>query len=261
MNANDSPRIPALQREEWFHERYRLAAAQIVEFLSLDSISPSGLDVADIGCGDGIIDLGLAHLTRPASLVGFDIRPTDTALLRELAAENGLPPDLPAGLEFLTSDPQRLPAADDSFDLAISWSAFHHMQHPQSMVHEAGRILRPGGSLMIQVYPFYHSRHGSLLEPWFPEGFAQFLHDAGEISGIVRSDPGPDPAWAEAMLQASGSLNRLTLDELGRMLRLGGFAVRRIQLIGEDTRVPEALSEVPLSVLSVGGVKIIAELT
>lgn len=246
-------------RSEWFHERYNLAAVQIIEFLSGDFISLAGKRVADIGCGDGIIDLGLAARTSPASLVGFDIRPVDPGLLSELAEENGVPSQLPRALQFRTCSPQRLPAADESFDLAISWSAFHHMRDPLSMVHEIRRVLRPGGMLMIQVYPLFHSQHGSLLEPWFPDGFAQLLHTPEQISAAVRTKPGPDPDWAEAMLDTSFNLNRLKVDELGRFLRLGRFLVRRIHLIGEDTHLPVQAADLPLSHVGIGGVKLLAE--
>lgn len=259
MRSDNFPGIPAHQRAEWFHERYQLAAGQTIEFLSREFISLGGLDVVDIGCGDGIIDLGLVGRAGPASLVGFDIRPTDTGLLKELAAENGLTPELPAGLEFRTAQPRRLPAPDASFDLAVSWSAFHHMVHPQQMAHEIRRVLRPGGLLMVQIYPFFHSRHGSLLEPWFPDGWAQFLHEPDELARMVRENPGPDPQWAEAMLDANRNLNRLTLDELDRVLQLAGFRVRRIYLIGDECDIPPEVARLGLSRLGTAGVMLLAE--
>jgi ubiquinone/menaquinone biosynthesis C-methylase UbiE len=245
--------------KEWFHERYELAAVQILEFLSEDFVLLQGRDLADVGCGDGIIDLGLAVRARPASLVGFDLRPVDTALLSQMAAECGFPAELPGGLRFRTCLPQKLPADDASFDVAVSWSAFHHLENPLSMLHEIRRVLRPGGHLMIQVYPFHPSPHGSLLEPWFPDGFAHLLYDEAEIARRVRAEPGPDPEWAEAMLRASSRLNRLTLDELGRMLRIAGFAIRRLSVIGEDCRVPPEAAGLPLSEAGIGGVKLTAE--
>jgi SAM-dependent methyltransferase len=258
LSSKDFPLIPAGQRQEWFHERYELAAVQILEFLSEDFVLLHGRDVADIGCGDGILDLGLATRARPSSLVGFDVVPTDTGLLMELAEEFAGPDKLPEGLSFRTCEPQRLPAADASFDVAVSWSAFHHLENPLSMLHEIRRILRPRGHLMIQLYPFYPSPHGSLLEPWFPDGFAHFLYDPDEIARRVRADPGPDPAWAEAMLAANRGLNRLTLDELGRFLAIAGFQVQRLSLIAEDTPVPPEVSGLKLSELGIAGVKLLA---
>lgn len=256
MRSNEPP---AGQRLHWFHERYDLAARQIVEFLAADFIPVAGRTVADIGCGDGLIDLGLADRAGPGKLVGFDLEPPAAAQLSRWAAENGRPAELPECLEFRRCEPQELPAPDASFDLAFSWSTFHHLENPPAMVREIGRVLRPGGHLMIQLYPFFHSQHGSLLEPWFPGGFAQFLHDPAGIAAIVRADPGPDAEWAQTMLEASGRLNRLTLDELGRILAAGGFEVRRLALIAEESRIPPGLPDLPLSQLGIGGVKLTAE--
>ena len=50
---------------EWFKEHYESAASQITEFLAGDRISLAGQRVADIGCGDGLIDLGVVHQCRP----------------------------------------------------------------------------------------------------------------------------------------------------------------------------------------------------
>lgn len=255
------PREPSGQRAQWFQERYDLAARQIVEFLAGSFVDLAGRQVADLGCGDGIIDLGLMDISRPARLVGFDVRPTSRTQLEQVAAENGRGEELPGNLEFATCAPQRLPAGDAAFDVVVSWSAFNHMENPQSMIHEARRVLRPGGVLMLHVYPLFHSQHGSLLEPWFPEGFVHLLHDHQVLAHAVRQDPGPDPAWADTMLEAGRQLNRMTADDLARMLQIGGFAVKRCHLIAEDTSIPGPLSHLPLSHLGIGGLKLLAQVT
>src|SRR5215210_9222069 len=87
---------------EWFAEHYDDAANQIIAFLAGDGLSLRGRDVADIGCGDGIIDLGLMHKAEPASLVGFDINPAADDLLDRARAE-GVASELPANLTFARS--------------------------------------------------------------------------------------------------------------------------------------------------------------
>lgn len=69
----------------WFVEHYEEAADQVIEFLAEDGLSLTGLRVADVGCGDGIIDLGVVHKAQPDQLVGFDVVPTDRDHLREFA--------------------------------------------------------------------------------------------------------------------------------------------------------------------------------
>ena len=56
----------------WFSEHYNDAADTILEFLELRGGTFAGLKVADIGAGDGIIDLGLATKGHPDMLVGYD---------------------------------------------------------------------------------------------------------------------------------------------------------------------------------------------
>ena len=82
---------PLAERDKWFWDHYTWAVAQMTEFLAAGGISLAEQRVADVGCGDGIIDLGLAHRERPARLVCFDIVPTDTGKLLARAASQGVP--------------------------------------------------------------------------------------------------------------------------------------------------------------------------
>lgn len=251
-------RLHSHRRPEWFDERFDRAASEIIEFFGTEFLSLAGREVADIGCGDGIIDLGVHRRTGPKRLVGFDREPVDRSLLSRLARERGHAPELPSGLDFRTSRAEELDADPASFDLAFSWSAFHLFDDPSQAIAEIHRVLRPGGVLMVRLYPFYHSPHGSLLEPWFPDGFAQLLHQPEEIAARVRCDPGTQPEWAEHLLESFAALNRLTLEELGGLLRGGGFRICRLNVIGEDARIPAELSDRPLWQLGVGGVKLLA---
>jgi 2-polyprenyl-3-methyl-5-hydroxy-6-metoxy-1,4-benzoquinol methylase len=63
----------------WFREHFDEAAQAILDFFAGDGIELDGKRVADIGAGDGIIDLGLALKGTPTRLVGFDIVETDAA--------------------------------------------------------------------------------------------------------------------------------------------------------------------------------------
>jgi len=108
----------------WFREHFDEAADAILEFLGGDHIELSGKRVADVGAGDGIIDLALALKGRPEQLVGFDIVDTDVGALRKLAKRAGVSGPLPDNLEFCRSDPRRIPAGDGSFDIVVSWSTF-----------------------------------------------------------------------------------------------------------------------------------------
>src|SRR5216683_6750682 len=73
----------------WFHEHLD-AASQVIEFFGGDGIGLAGKELADVGSGDGIIDLGIVLKGRPARLTGYDIVPTDTERLREFAVREGV---------------------------------------------------------------------------------------------------------------------------------------------------------------------------
>ncbi len=250
--------FPEHQRSAWFHEHYDEAADRVMEFFEAVFVDLAGKTIADVGCGDGIIDLGIAQKAKPARLVGFDMRPTDPELLLRLAREEGAAQELPACLEFQACEKNRIPAADDSFDHVYSWSAFEHIADPLAVIREIRRVLRPGGLLMIQVWPFYHSEHGSHLWEWYPRGFAQFLHEPEELEATVRTNPGPDPEWAEAVLWAHKHLNQITLDDLQRCLQLGGFRTVRVHPMTGALQPPVEVAKLPLSLITIAGVELLA---
>lgn len=241
----------------WFFDHYESAAGQIVSFLAPDGISLTGRRVADIGCGDGIIDLGLARATMPAELVGFDIVPTDTVELRRQAELCGVGGILPAELSFRTSAPVTLPSEDDYFDIIVTWSAFEHVGDPLSLLRDAHRILRPDGVLFLQLWPFYHSERGSHLWEWCPESFHHLVDDEAEVAETVRQRSGGS-AWGAQMIEEFRSLNRITVDELQTALQDAGFSVRKMELMTNAVHIPAGLAHYRLSDLGVSGIKLIA---
>ncbi len=245
------------QRVEWFKDHYEQAAGETIDFLGEAGVSVEGRVVADIGCGEGFTDLGIFRRVRPARLVGFDINPVSTEHLSEQARAAGVDGQLPEGLAFVLSEPERLPAGDDSFDLAFSWSAFEHVENPAALLKEIRRVLRDDGAFFLQLWPFYYSQHGSHLMRWYPEGFCQITESDQAIVERLGSDP--DSQWSEMMIDNYlNSLNRVTVDELHADLREAGFAVRRLELISNTVQLPDGADEYPLSALGISGVKLLA---
>lgn len=242
----------------WFDEHYREAASQVIAFLGDDGISLAGRRVADVGCGDGIIDLGVVHQADPELLVGFDIAPTETEWLLERARASDVAGDLPPVLEFRTCEPDRLPADDDTFDLVFSWSAFEHIADPHVMCREIRRVLRPDGVLMVQLWPFYHSEHGAHLWQCLPEGFVQLQRSPEDIEAEVRRTAKYEPELVDEFLEVFATLNRITLDDLQRALLAAGLTVTKLELMSETVRVPPALARRSLSHLAISGVKLLA---
>jgi SAM-dependent methyltransferase len=242
--------------EIWWNAHFEQAAGQVLDFFAGDGISLEGKSVADIGCGDGIIDLGVAVRAKPDRLVGFDILSHDVEELRERAATYAGLEKLPDNLYFCVSDTTRLPAEDDEFDYVISWSAFEHIADPVAILREIRRILRPHGVLFIQLWPFYHSAHGTHLVDWYPEGFAQFRHSHEQILRTVRSSG--EQQMASDMIEAYRTLNGITADGLQDALRQAGFRIVKVALDSEAVHIPVEASHLPLSQVAISGIKLLA---
>jgi ubiquinone/menaquinone biosynthesis C-methylase UbiE len=92
--------------------------------------------VLDLGCGDGADAAWLAR--RADRVVGIDLTPHPS--WSRLARD---------GLEFMSADGERLPFADESFDLVFMKDVLHHASHPERILHEVRRVCGPGGRIHI----------------------------------------------------------------------------------------------------------------
>ena len=260
-----SPAAPAPQpaqpvdrgADQWFWDHYDWAVGELIGFLAEDGYDLTGCDIADVGCGDGIIDLGLVHRAQPRRLVGFDVNPVREDLLLERAAAARVAEELPPSLEFTVCEAEKLPAADDAFDAVVTWSAFEHIDDPSVVLSEIRRVLRPDGVLFLQLWPFYGSQHGAHLEDWFPDGFVQHQKDADTIERDVL-DRAENHDWAQYKLREFRALNRLTLDGLGQALFDAELRVSKLQLLTERVRLPPDVNGLDLSGLGISGVMLLA---
>ena len=93
----------------------------------------AGLQLLDVGCGDGALCDHLAG--RGADMVGVD----------------PLPQTSPSGRELLTAAAEALPLADASVDGVILKYSLHlvPMERMSQALDEACRVLRPGGFLYV----------------------------------------------------------------------------------------------------------------
>lgn len=251
----DEHRSPESQ---WFWDHYEMAAGEIVEAFASAGIDLAGATVADVGCGDGIMALGLCHRARPASLVGFDINATDPAGLAARAAAEGVSVQLPPELDFRASEATRIPSEDAQFDVVYSWSAFEHIFDPIGVLTEIRRILRPGGAFFLQLWPFYLSARGSHLWEWFPEEFHHLRENHKDVVQQLAGSDRHSSEWTGYMSNEFERLNRVTLEELQRSVLASGFDVRRLELLTAPTGVTPELGRYTWADLAVSGVKLIA---
>lgn len=242
----------------WFSDHFDTAAQQIIDFIAGDEIAIEGRTVADVGSGDGIIDLGFMLKARPARLVGFDVRPTDTDALRRSAEAAGVQepfPD-PDSFAFVESRPDHLPAPDDTFDIVYTWSVFEHVDQPTRMLQEINRVLTPNGVLFLQLWPFFGSRHGGHAWMTTPEPFAHVRHSPFELEEQLRGRQGTDPTRTGD--DEFRSLNRITLDGLQRALLLAHLRIAKVELQAEAVHLPPEVAHLPLAETAISGIKLLA---
>ncbi|MBX3112870.1 MAG: 50S ribosomal protein L11 methyltransferase [Fimbriimonadaceae bacterium] len=105
----------------------------------LESLSPQGLAVADIGCGSGVLSVA-AMLLGAKSVVAVDVDPPSVTATLENAVRNGVTVDARQGLGF---DP--LPN-DSTYDLVLSNIISAALM---ALAPEAARRTRPGGHWVV----------------------------------------------------------------------------------------------------------------
>ena len=96
--------------------------------------------ILDVGCGTGSVLLRLHQVHPQARLAGIDPVPEMLDVARRR---------LPASVELREGWADRLPYADESFDLLVSNNMFHYIAQPMAALREMRRVLRTGGTLVI----------------------------------------------------------------------------------------------------------------
>jgi len=100
------------------------------------------LRVADLGCGDGALTAEIARWAR--SVVAVDRDAARLTQARKRLGNQGR-----RHVRFLSEDFTNLSLKNSSVDLAVLSQALHHTDDPQAALSEAGRILVPGGRLLL----------------------------------------------------------------------------------------------------------------
>ena len=152
----------------WFSEHYDQAADEILAFLGGDGISLEGKRVADVGCGDGIIDLGLGGQGAPEGagrLRPDGRRPGGPPARRAGGRGRGRAAVVPA-LRALGAGRASPPTSDTS-----TWSSPGRSSSTSTIRSacsaEVRRVIKPSGVLFLQLWPFYDSEHGGHLWPHY----------------------------------------------------------------------------------------------
>jgi ubiquinone/menaquinone biosynthesis C-methylase UbiE len=120
------------QIEEW-----RKQAAQLTGGL------PDGAVVLEVAPGPGYFAIEMARLGR-FHVTGLDISHTFVGIARENARQAGV------SVDFQQGDASSMSFADGSFDLIVCQAAFKNFSRPGKALDEMHRVLRDGGTAVIQ---------------------------------------------------------------------------------------------------------------
>lgn len=113
--------------------------------------------LADVGCGYGFFTIQAAERLPRGRVVALDTDPGALDEARKGAAEAGL-----TNVEFVLSEPGRIPLADNSVTAALLSVVLHEVDDKPRLLTEVRRILNPSGRL--SVVEFY-KREGPFGPP------------------------------------------------------------------------------------------------
>jgi len=221
--------------DSWFFRHFDHAAHVIVNYMLDNSPLLSG-KILDVGCGDGITDLGVFLRTQPELLVGID---PDRAYERlpQVLKDNHLDMELPPNLIHTADDANHIPYPDDFFDVVISWGSVEHIAGGYlQTLREIKRVLRPDGLLFIHP-GLYYGNFGHHLGEFSDEPFFHLTKTQEEIKELVFSkDPelmdrsGYEHVSPEDFWRYYTELNPITVPEFERELRALEFEFYRAAL-------------------------------
>lgn len=152
-------------------------------------VDPTGRDVVDIGCGAGVYARAWLALGA-ATVTGVDFSAEMLAAAREEAGDS-------EGLRFVHGAADATGLPDGCADVVFARALVHHLPSVEAFVLEARRLVRPGGTVLVQDRTIEDvrlpgSRHhprGLILErfPHLVEVEVSRRPDESELSGWLSA--------------------------------------------------------------------------
>ena len=134
-----------------------------------------GARVVDLGCGGGL--LAQSMLASGASVVGIDLSYASVRAAREHLGGNSL---------FAQGDACNAPLSSGCADIVLLADVLEHLPTPDAAVHEAARLLRPGG--LAYVNTINRGWRARLLAVTVAEGLGLVPRGTHDPALFIRPD-------------------------------------------------------------------------
>lgn len=115
--------------------------------------------VLEIGPGPGYLGLEWLKKTEGTHLKGLEISEDMIAVAKKNAAEYSLLDRV----EYFKGDAQKMPFENGCFDAVFTNGSLHEWAHPENILNEINRVLKPGGRYLISDM----RRDMNILAKWF----------------------------------------------------------------------------------------------
>jgi len=124
--------IPGLAEENYWFRRHEVVYRRLLDLCA-------GRDVLEAGCGEGYGADLIASVARRVVAVDYD-----AATVAHVAARY-------PRVEVVEGNLAALPLTDASVDIVVNFQVIEHLWDQPQFVRECGRVLRPGGLLLMST--------------------------------------------------------------------------------------------------------------
>lgn len=203
--------------ERWRERRINQEQYQAERLAMLERAAGplAGMALLDLGAGMG--GFAVAAALAGAQVTACEYNAAYCGIIGLRAARHSL------RLPVFNAAGEALPFPAASFDAVVAWDVLEHVQSPSQMLAEIGRVLRPGGSVLLTainrrawVDPHYHIRGLN----WLPRPLAEAV-----IARRGRSKAGA----AFRDMQRLSAMHYFHWGEFVRLCARHGFALRDLR--------------------------------
>ncbi|WP_425987570.1 class I SAM-dependent methyltransferase [Ensifer sp. R-19] len=214
--------------------RYTEVPTKIVEFVG----DVAYKHILDVGCGSMMCDFRLVEWGAQ-TVTGYDIIPAQPNffpnVVKQLTDNGFTPPDPTGRLFYQHYDGENFPAKDNSFDIVFSWGVFEHVANVPRVLEEMYRVLKPGCTAFVAVYPWWPCYQGSHLSDYIDEPFFHLRRSNEWVKEKLDEYSAKHPEQAELvsghMWREYQSLNRISHEDFYRYAVKAGFEIGASDMI------------------------------